>query len=215
MPLEIGSTLKKYRNEAQISVKQISDMLVKKGFKASEKTIYSWECGNSQPSPDALLVMCAAYGIKDVLSAFGYESAKNDNTLILNNHETELIEKYRTIATRSPEGKKNVDFMIDNEYERCRPRDIPGQTSLFDLLTPEEREQIFARSKTIASTESIASESTRSTRPIDFDEIFKMFDEMQLTFNSPEMNAAHPRTNIDIPPNIDTSENDIMDDEKF
>lgn len=30
-----------------------------------------------------------------------------------------------------------------------------------------------------------------------------------------EVNAAHARTDIDIPDNIDTSENDIMDDENF
>ena len=62
MAFEIGSTLKKYRNEAKISVKQISDILISKGFKASEKTIYSWESGNSQPTPDALLIMCDSYG---------------------------------------------------------------------------------------------------------------------------------------------------------
>ena len=31
----------------------------------------------------------------------------------------------------------------------------------------------------------------------------------------PEINAAHARTDIDIPDNVDTSEDDIMDDENF
>lgn len=31
----------------------------------------------------------------------------------------------------------------------------------------------------------------------------------------PELNAAHERTDIDIPKNVDTSEDDIMDDENF
>lgn len=69
----IGETLKKYRLSSGISVKEISDLLISKGFKASEKTIYSWESGNSQPSPDALLIMCKAYDIEDVLAAFGYK----------------------------------------------------------------------------------------------------------------------------------------------
>ena len=68
----IGETLKKCRLEAGISVKEISDLLISKGFKASEKTIYSWENGNSQPSPDALLIMCKSYGVNDVLGTFGY-----------------------------------------------------------------------------------------------------------------------------------------------
>lgn len=72
MKSSIGETLKKCRLEAKISVKEISDLLISKGFKASEKTIYSWESGNSQPTPDALLIMCRAYGVSDVLGTFGY-----------------------------------------------------------------------------------------------------------------------------------------------
>lgn len=75
MPNDIGKTLKQYRNAAGISVKEISDLLTAKGFKASESTIYSWENNNSQPTPGALLVMCKAYGISDVLDAFGYGSS--------------------------------------------------------------------------------------------------------------------------------------------
>lgn len=74
MKSSIGETLKKCRLDAGKSVKEISDLLISKGFKASEKTIYSWECGNSQPTPDALLIMCKAYGVSDVLGAFGYSS---------------------------------------------------------------------------------------------------------------------------------------------
>ena len=43
MKSSIGETLKKCRLEANISVKEISDLLISKGFKASEKTVYSWE----------------------------------------------------------------------------------------------------------------------------------------------------------------------------
>ena len=74
MKSSIGETLKKCRLNAGKSVKEISDLLISKGFKASEKTIYSWESGNSQPTPDALLIMCKAYGISDVLGTFGYSS---------------------------------------------------------------------------------------------------------------------------------------------
>lgn len=84
MKSSVGETLKKCRLEAKISVKEVSDILVSKGFKASEKTVYSWESGNSQPSPDALLIMCKLYGINDVLGTFGYsdESADNQQTTI-------------------------------------------------------------------------------------------------------------------------------------
>lgn len=75
MPNDIGKTLKQCRNTAGISVKEISDLLTAKGFKASESTIYSWENNNSQPTPGALLVMCKAYGVSDVLDTFGYGSS--------------------------------------------------------------------------------------------------------------------------------------------
>lgn len=71
----IGSVLKARRIDAGISVERVSEMLVNNGFRASKKTIYSWEAGNSQPTPDALLAMCELYGINDVLSAFGYSPA--------------------------------------------------------------------------------------------------------------------------------------------
>lgn len=115
MPNEIGSTLKKYRNEAHISVKQISDILIKKGFKASEKTIYSWESGNSQPTPDALLIMCDAYGIKDVLSAFGYNGYDENGRILLNMYELDIIEKYRELDAH---GKEMIDFTLHKEWER-------------------------------------------------------------------------------------------------
>lgn len=114
MAFEIGSTLKKYRNEAKISVKQISDILISKGFKASEKTIYSWESGNSQPTPDALLIMCDAYGIKDVLSAFGYDGYNDDGSLLLNLEEIKHIEKYRSL---DPAGQKHVDTVLQWEVD--------------------------------------------------------------------------------------------------
>ena len=81
MKSSIGEILKKCRLESGKSVKDISDLLISKGFKASEKTIYSWESGNSQPTPDALLIMCKAYGISDDLSTFGYAEPSEPTTL--------------------------------------------------------------------------------------------------------------------------------------
>lgn len=78
MKSSIGEILKKCRLESGKSVKDISDLLISKGFKASEKTIYSWENGNSQPTPSALLIMCKAYGIDDVLGTFGYNSLEEN-----------------------------------------------------------------------------------------------------------------------------------------
>lgn len=115
MPNDIAKTLKICRNNAGISVKQISEILTLKGFKASESTIYSWENGNSQPTPGALLIMCNAYGIKDVLSTFGYDGYNEDGSLMLNMHEIDLVEKYRNLDSH---GQEMVDFILKKEYER-------------------------------------------------------------------------------------------------
>ena len=117
MPKDIGKTLKEYRIAAKISVKEISELLTSKGYKASEKTIYSWESGNSSPSPDALLAMCSAYNIDDILSAFGYDGYNEDGSICLNMHEIDIVEKYRVLDDH---GREMVDFTLEKEYERSK-----------------------------------------------------------------------------------------------
>ncbi len=85
-----GAKIRKARTQAGVSVKEISDLLISKGLKATPNTIYSWENGNSQPTPDALLYMCSRYGVNDPLSFFGYtapapaelEQREYDNDLL-------------------------------------------------------------------------------------------------------------------------------------
>lgn len=111
----IGKILKESRISSNISVKEISDLLVNKGYKASESTIYSWENENSQPTPGAFLVMCEAYGIKNILTTFGYNGYKKDGSLQLNMKEIDMVEKYRDL---DPHGKDIVDIVLQKEWER-------------------------------------------------------------------------------------------------
>lgn len=115
MPKDIGKTLKECRVAAKMSVKEISDLLTLKGYKASESTIYSWENGNSQPTPGALLTMCKTYGVDDVLTVFGYDGYKDDGSLMLSMYEIEIVEKYRDLDSH---GKEMVDFTLKKEWER-------------------------------------------------------------------------------------------------
>ena len=98
MNKNIGKILKESRISSGISVKEISDILVSKGYKASESTIYSWENENSQPTPGAFLVMCGTYGIKNVFNTFGYNGYNEDGSIQLNIREIDIIEKYRFIS---------------------------------------------------------------------------------------------------------------------
>ena len=74
MDKKIGPVLKNARIVAGYKVAEVSEILVRAGYeKVSPKTIYSWESGNSQPTPDCFLKLCEIYGIDDVLSVFGYK----------------------------------------------------------------------------------------------------------------------------------------------
>lgn len=115
MNKNIGKILKESRLSSGISVKAISDILISKGYKASESTIYSWENENSQPTPGAFLVMCDAYGIKNVLTTFGYNGYNEDGSIRLNINEVDIVEKYRALDSH---GKKMVDFTLNEEWER-------------------------------------------------------------------------------------------------
>lgn len=117
MPKGIGNTLKDNRNAVKMSVKQISDILTSKGFKASESTIYSWENGNSHPTPEAFLTMCNAYGINDILTTFGYDGNKEDGIPRLNIKEADMVEKYRNLDNH---GKDIIDTILEKEHSRCK-----------------------------------------------------------------------------------------------
>ncbi len=117
MDNKIGNILRNKRIEAGFSVKDISARLTARGYKASEKTIYSWENGNSQPTPDALLEMCDAYGIKNILESFGFNGYKEDGTLQLNIKEQNIIEKYRLLDSV---GQETIAYLLEREVARTK-----------------------------------------------------------------------------------------------
>jgi len=131
MSKNIGSTLREKRIESGITVKEISKQLCDKGYKASEKTIYSWENGNSHPNPDALLELCKAYGIQDILPAFGYDGYNEDGSIHLNIKEQELIEQYRNLDLF---GQETVNIIIDRESARIKQiQDTAQSANIIDM----------------------------------------------------------------------------------
>ena len=100
MPYEFGKILKGLRNQSGLSVKQVSSELTKKGIKASDSTIYSWENDNSQPTPGAFLMLCEMYGVKDILKTFGYDSTAGEADILPTLQELKLVERYRLLDDR-------------------------------------------------------------------------------------------------------------------
>lgn len=95
---DFGTKLKSIRIAAQKSVSEVSVYLTSLGRKASEKTIYSWEAGRSQPTPDTLLDLCEFYGVTDVLVAFGYKTEKPADATV-----DELSENERIFTSLPPD----------------------------------------------------------------------------------------------------------------
>ena len=114
--MEIGSVLREARINSKMTVEQISKLLTEQGYKASQKTVYSWENGNSRPDIEILMKLGDIYGIRDILGAFGYNGHKEDRSLQLNKKEVDMVEKYRFVSANSPDGAKMVDMALDREH---------------------------------------------------------------------------------------------------
>lgn len=115
--MEIGSVLRESRLNSKMSVEQVSKILTAQGYKASQKTVYSWETGNSRPDIEILMKLCDIYGIKDILSTFGYNGYKEDGSIQLNMKEIDLIEKYRSLDQH---GQETVSYILNRETERVK-----------------------------------------------------------------------------------------------
>lgn len=116
MPNEIGKTLKKYRISSKVSVKKISERLTAKGYKASESTIYSWENGNSSPTPGALLEMYRS------LDSYGQETVN-----IILEREVKNSEARETAKKRLLTYEKALEKMQGNKSQKVyssKPEEI-------------------------------------------------------------------------------------------
>jgi repressor LexA len=133
MEATIGTTLKNKRNEVGLTVKDVSERLKRQGIKASVSTIYSWENDNSQPSPDAFMLLCDLYKIGDILQTFGFDKEKNthEKPLSLSASEIELLELYRELP---PLWKKAVDGIIEiGIKQRLTERDTQPECTVYSF----------------------------------------------------------------------------------
>ncbi|MBQ5734823.1 MAG: helix-turn-helix transcriptional regulator [Lachnospiraceae bacterium] len=104
----IAKALKKYRTTNNLSVKEVTELLEQRGVKTSDKSVYAWECGRTQPDADTLLMLCSIYNVDNVLESFGYNSSKNSD-IILTDFEYDIIRKYR----ESKDMQKAINKLLD------------------------------------------------------------------------------------------------------
>ncbi len=84
-------------------------------------TFTDWVKGNSYPRIDKIELMANYFGIKKSDLVESHPADKN-NTIALTNLESAHIKKYRVLDDY---GKKNVDTILDNEYDRCIQQSTP------------------------------------------------------------------------------------------
>lgn len=104
----IAKALKRYRINNNLTVKEVTALLEERGIKTSDKSVYAWECGRTQPDADTLLMLCSIYNIDNVLESFGYNSSKNSD-IILTDFEYNVIRKYR----ESKDMQKAINKLLD------------------------------------------------------------------------------------------------------
>lgn len=107
----IATVLKYYRKKNNLSVEEVVQYLsVHLGKQYSQKTVYGWESGISQPGADVFLYLCKLYEIEDVLLEFGWNEAKKKPEIQLTEEEEELVWAYRANQPMQKVVKKILDI---------------------------------------------------------------------------------------------------------
>lgn len=104
----IADTLRKYREQSGITVKEVADR-----FGKSVKTIYSWESGQGQPDASTLIELCFWYGIDSFEALSENKEIKSQPLCNIDctHKEKEIIKAYRN----KPEMQGAVDRLLGIE----------------------------------------------------------------------------------------------------
>ena len=105
----LGSLLKGARESVNMKQSEVAELIG-----CTSANISSWERGKSKIDIESLVSLSKIYQINfnDLL-----HNAQNQQFSEFANYEKEIIKKYRTLDEY---GKKAVDDLLDNEYERCQ-----------------------------------------------------------------------------------------------
>lgn len=109
-----GSVLRKLREKAGLSVKEVVEKLKDYGQEISDKTLYSYESQKRAISGDMLLALCQIYKCNNILETFA--NIKEDYD-IPDDDEWSVIETYRLL---DPYGRETVKTIMELEAERSK-----------------------------------------------------------------------------------------------
>ena len=118
-----------------------------------------------------------------------------------------LVKKYRDLDEH---GRKLVDFTLEEEWDRCHNATMEGQITLFDLLSPEELEEIEKLKDKVPLTD-FPDEFVKLMKKWNSESKNDSFDTSAFT----SLNAAHDRTDVPVTDEMKKHDDDIMDSDDF
>lgn len=124
----IPNTLKKLRNDNNLSVKEVSEKLKKYNIDINSKTIYNYENGISSPNADTFLALCEIYGCIDIFNTFNTEEYKKIFNKQLIKKQNLHFNKYKQLK----EPRQNrVDKITDMELDEQRQEELKSSSGAF------------------------------------------------------------------------------------
>ena len=109
--MKIGETLKKLRENNNMTRKEAADKLKALGIDISDKTLYGYESGRNSANADMFLALCRIYKCQNIMEVF----TDTVGDVLFTNSEWEIIEKYRDL---DPHGKDMVNTVLEKEHKR-------------------------------------------------------------------------------------------------
>ncbi len=103
MSLTFGEKIKEARKQKNLTQKQLADLIG-----AAHNSISDWENNKNKPDPDTIELLC---GVLKITPNYLLSSSEDN----FSPKEKQIIKKYRSL---DPHGKKVVDFVLDEEWER-------------------------------------------------------------------------------------------------
>lgn len=119
--LGIGARIKEAREAKGLTQKELGELVGVTG-----SAITNYEVETSHPKEKVLYKLIDALGVD---ANYLFQDCVSSLPASLSPNEQLTIKKYRTLDEY---GKKNVDTILDNEYERCNPKPAPEPIRLED-----------------------------------------------------------------------------------
>lgn len=104
-----GTILRKAREDAGLSIEEVSVKLAALGYKVSPKTLYGYENDVSSPKISLFMTMCKLYNVRDVYATFHMRDGYENPSLVLTTRERQVILAYRA----KPSRREAVDLLLE------------------------------------------------------------------------------------------------------